>query len=226
MTEQTHRINTRSARFQKTPDAGASIEAFSDEADLASPFVCAGRWKTADTFAMRRIVSIKDDSGCLVGFRPMIQQGRGANRQTHSEVFRITQVVNESMAMAMAQRWRDRKESELGIHSGRISTKSASRFVPGISLVVSSSSPCRASWKWSSAGHPTITKYISKKLGYASAYHALVQKICEVLRCQAPESLQVPMPNPVQYTRLQSAGISELPDRRSTFRAHGESMGE
>jgi hypothetical protein len=185
--------------------------------DFASdrPFPGVGRWKTADTYAKRRIFPIKDNGGNLVGYRAMIQQGRGVNRQTHSEVFRITPLVNVAMAMAMAQRWRDKKEAELGIHSGRVSSKSASRFVPGISLVVSSTGPLRASWKWSSPGRPTVTKYIGKKLGYASAYRALVHRICDILDCRVPQDLPVPTPNPVQYLRLQSGGISELPERRS-----------
>ncbi len=220
MTDQTRLSNPRRAKVQIKPDDGERAYVISSENEngFSGPILFSSRWKTAETFAMRRIVTIKDHSGIVVGFRPMIQQGRGDNRQTHSEVFRITPLVNESMAMAMAQRWRDGKEAELGIHSGRISTKSASRFVPGISLVVSGSTPCRASWKWTSADHPTITKYISKKLGYASAYFALVKKICETVGCPEPEKLQVPTPNPVQYVRLQSAGITELPDRRLSVR--------
>lgn len=199
---------------QVVPDPDSSTIEL--EVDVAPdlPFLGVGRWKTADTYAKRRIFPIKDD-GSLVGYRAMIQQGRGVNRQTHSEVFRITPLVNEAMAMAMAQRWRDKKEAELGILSGRVSSKSASRFVPGISLVVSSSGPCRASWRWSSPGRPTVTKYIGKKLGYASAYRALVLRICEILDCPAPQDPPVPMPNHVQYLRLQSGGISELPERRA-----------
>ena len=168
--------------------AGLTVDCTSD-----LPFLGVGRWKTADTFAKRRIFPIKDD-GSLVGYRAMIQQGRGVNRQTHSEVFRITPLVNEAMAMAMAQRWRDKKEAELGILSGRVSSKSASRFVPGISLVVSSTDPCRASWKWSSPGRSTVTKYIGKRLGYASAYRALVHRICEILGCGVPQDLPVLLP--------------------------------
>ncbi|MGI1030963.1 hypothetical protein ACRCQJ_13230, partial [Pseudomonas aeruginosa] len=33
--------------------------------------------------------------------------------------------------------------------------------------------------------------------------------------CPVPQDLPVPMPNPVQYLRLQSGGISELPERRA-----------
>lgn len=167
------------------PDSSTIGLAAGDAPDLH--LLGMGRWKTADTYAKRRIFPIKDNDGNLIGYRTMIQQGRGVNRQTHSEVFRITPLVNEAMAMAMAQRWRDKKEAELGILSGRVSSKSASRFVPGISLVVSSSGPCRASWRWSSPGRPTVTKYIGKKLGYASAYRALVLRICEILDCPAPK---------------------------------------
>lgn len=225
MTSQTRRNDTasgsRKARQRRLGDvlsatdpSDASVEVAIEFAS-ALPFVGGGRWKTADTYAKRRIFPIKDQDGNLIGYRAMIQQGRGAERQTHSGVFRITPLVNEAMAMAMAQRWRDKKEAELGIHSGRVSSKSASRFVPGISLVVSSTGPCRASWKWSSPGRPTVTKYIGKKLGYASAYRALVHRICGILECNMPPDLPVPMPNPVQYLRLQSGGITELPERRA-----------
>ena len=186
--------------------------------DQDLPFQAAGRWKTADAYALRRIVPLKDEDGNLTGFRPTIQQGRGESRQTHSEVFRITKQVNESMAMAMAQRWRDKKEAELGISSGQISTKSASRFVPGISLVVSSEPPYRACWKWSSAKHPTVTKYMGKKLGFEASYRELVRRICEVLGCDEPDELTAPIPNPVQYARLRSLGIADLPDRRTAPR--------
>lgn len=229
MTSQTRRNDTASGS-RKAPQRQLQGEVLSvPDPVLASvgdavggasdlPFLGVGRWKTADTYAKRRIFPIKDHDGSLIGYRTMIQQGRGADRQTHSGVFRITPLVNEAMAMAMAQRWRDKKEVELGIHSGRISSKSASRFVPGISLVVSSTGPCRASWRWSSPGRPTVTKYIGKKLGYASAYRALVHRICDILDCRVPQHLPVPMPNPVQYLRLQSGGISELPERRTNPR--------
>ena len=226
MTSQTHRNDLASGsrkvrqyspqgevRGGADPDSSTIGLAAGDAPDLH--FLGMGRWKTADTYAKRRIFPIKDNDGNLIGYRTMIQQGRGVNRQTHSGVFRITPLVNEAMAMAMAQRWRDKKEAELGIPSGRVSSKSASRFVPGISLVVSSTDPCRASWRWSSPGRPTVTKYIGKKLGYASAYKALVLRICNILDCPVPQDLQVPMPNPVQYLRLQSGGISELPERRA-----------
>lgn len=182
------------------------------------PIQAAGRWKTADAYAKRRIVTIKDAEGCTVGFRPTIQQGRGKNRQTHSEVFRINEEVSASMAMAMAQRWRDKKESELGISLGQISSRSANRFVPGICLIVPSKPNARAFWRWQSPGHPTITKYMGKKTGFHEAYVELVRRICEVLDCEAPDDLVPPMPSTVQYAGLLELGIAELPDRRATHR--------
>lgn len=179
------------------------------------PFQAAGRWKTADAYAMRRIVPLKDEDGETIGFRPTIQQGRGEHRQTHSEVFRITPEVSRSMAMAKAQRWRDRKESELGISSGQISSKSAARFVPGISLVVSKKPPYRACWRWVSPKHPSVSKYMGVEAGYATAYRDLVKRICEVIGIDMPEELSPPTPNPVQYASLLALGITELPDRRS-----------
>lgn len=222
LTDHSLAANPLSSLFDSTgghrivEDQHADGESVPLDQDL--PFQAAGRWKTADAYAMRRIVPLKDDDGNLTGFRPTIQQGRGESLQTHSEVFRITKQVNESMAMAMAQRWRDKKEAELGISSGQISTKSASRFVPGISLVVSSEPPYRACWKWSSAKHPTVTKYMGKKLGYQASYRELVRRICEALGCDEPSELSAPTPNPVQYARLRSLGIADLPDRRTAPR--------
>jgi hypothetical protein len=181
------------------------------------PFEAAGRWKTADAYAMRRISPLKE-AGETVGYRPMIQQGRGANRQTHSWVFRITPEVNAAMAMAMAQRWRDKKETELGINSGQISSKSASRFVPGISLVVSSKPPFRTCWKWSTADYPTVTRYMGKRMGFEASYRELVNRICELIGRDIPDSVVTPIPNPVQYASLLSMGIAELPDRRTSPR--------
>jgi hypothetical protein len=184
----------------------------------STPDKTARRWNTPDKYAMRRIVPINDKSGTRVAYRPMIQQGRGADRKTHSEVFRITVEVNDSMAMAMAQRWRDQKEAQLGLCSGQISQKSASRFVPGISLVVSSAIPCRACWKWSSPSHKTITIYIGKRLSFSAAYSELVRRVAEVIDCSVPDILEPPIPNHVQYFRLIQAGITDLPDRRTSAR--------
>lgn len=182
------------------------------------PFQAAGRWKTADAYAMRRIVPMRDGDGNTVGYRPMIQQGRGASRKNHHEVFRITPEVDAAMAMAMAQRWRDNKESELGIDSGQISSKSALRFVPGISLVVSNKPPHRACWKWSTVSNPTVTKYMSKRLGFHESYRELVLRICDVLGVEMPADLVPPIPNPVQYALLLTLGIEDLPERRSAQR--------
>lgn len=210
-------------RQSKSP---GGVEGLASSAGLDIPEVCqelpfqaAGRWKTADAYAMRRIVPLKDAAGETVAFRPMIQQGRGANRQTHSEVFRITPEVNAAMAMAVAQSWRDKKEMELGINSGQISSKSASRFVPGISLVVSGKAPFRACWKWSSVEYPTVTRYIGKKMGFESSYRELVKRICELIGREPPAFIATPIPNPVQYASLLSMGVGELPDRRSAPRA-------
>lgn len=201
---------------ESPPTNRLSAESRADEPDL--PFQAAGRWKTADAYAMRRIVPMKDADGKTVGFRPSIQQGRGDSRKNHYEVFRITPEVDAAMAMAMAQRWRDKKEAELGIDSGQISTRSAARFVPGISLVVSAKAPSRAFWKWSSAGNPTVTKYMGKRTGFQASYRELVQRICETLSIEMPDELVAPIPNPIQYASLRAMGIEELPDRRSARR--------
>lgn len=183
--------------------------------DTVLPFQAAGRWKTVDAYAMRRIVPLKGEDGNIIGYRPMIQQGRGVNRKNYYEVFRITPEVDAAMALAMAQRWRDNMEAELGIDIGQISSKSASRFVPGISLIVFSKPPYRACWKWSSPGNTPVTKYMGKRLGFQASYRELVQRICEALSLEMPDELIAPTPNPSQYASLCAMGIEELPDRRS-----------
>ncbi|MCF5371346.1 hypothetical protein [Pseudomonas syringae] len=188
------------------------------DADQVLPFQAGGRWKTAEAYAMRRIVPLKDACGKVIGYRPTIQQGRGLTRQTHSGVFRITREVNLSMAMAMAQRWRDNKELELGISAGQISSKSASRFVPGISLVVTNKTPYRACWKWTSTDYSSVIRYMGKKVGFEESYRSLVQRICEVIGCEIPADLTIPVPNPVQYASLLAMGVCQLPDRRNSDR--------
>jgi len=196
-----------------------SFDAEALDTPNVAPHLAVGRWKTFEAIAMRRICTLRNEHGEITAYRPMIQQGRGAKRQTHSEVFRITACVDASMAMAMAQRWRDRKEMELGITSGHVSSKSAERFVPGISLVVSSKEPHRAYWKWEQKGHPKLTTYISLRKNYGDAYAALVERICASLQCAMPETLVIPVPNSVQYARLMKMGIPGLPDRRRCSRS-------
>jgi hypothetical protein len=178
------------------------------------PLEAAGRWKTVDAYAMRRISTLRDANGQTIGYRPMIQQGRGQNRRNYHDVFRITSEVDAAMAMAMAQRWRDKKEAELGINSGQISSKSASRFVPGISLVVSTKPPFRAWWKWSTSKYPTVTKYMGEKKGFETSYREFVSRICELIGREMPATVVAPMPSHVQYASLRSMGVAELPDRR------------
>lgn len=171
----------------------------------------AGKWKTREAYAMRRISVLKDENGGIAGFRPMIQQGRGQTRKTHSEVFRITDKVDASMAFEMAQRWRDRKEAELGISGGQLSRKSACRFVPGISLVVSSKAPYRAYWKWSQKGHKKLTVYMGSQKSYVKSYETLIARICEYLGCPPPSSHTPPRPSAEQRARLAQMGITGLP---------------
>lgn len=183
------------------------------EADLHLPVLVlkAGKWKTREAYAMRRISVLKDQNGDVAGYRPMIQQGRGLARKTHSEVFRITAEVDASMACEMAQRWRDRKEAELGISGGQLSSKSAGRFVPGISLVVSSKAPYRAYWKWSQKGHKKLTAYMGSQKSYAKSYETLIARICEYLGCPPPPTHTPPRPSAEQRARLTLMGITGLP---------------
>lgn len=148
---------------------------YSDSSDstdkFSPPFQASGRWDTLEKYQKRRIFPLKGKDGSTVGFRPMIQQGKGASRVTHSTVFRISPPVDEPMAMAMAQEWRDRKEVELGMGLGQISAKSAARFAPGISLVVSKTPPYRAYWKWTQKGHSRLTSYMSSRKSYSQSYN-------------------------------------------------------
>ncbi len=190
-----------------------------DDSEESPPFQAGARWTTIETYKMRRIFPMKDRMGNVTGYRPMIQQGRGKTRKTHSAVFRITEMVDSSMAMAMAQDWRDKKEVELGISSGQISAKSASRFAPGISLVVSTKEPYRAYWKWAQKGYSKVTVYMGEKKGYQASYLELVNRISEQLGSPAPKQVSAPYPQPTQYARLFKMGIKDLPDRRATSRS-------
>jgi hypothetical protein len=178
---------------------------------LPTPILAAGKWKTADSYLNRRISPMKNPDGEIIGYRPMIQRGRGELRQTHSEVFRITDQVNVAMALEMAQRWRDQKELELGINAGQLSVKSAARFVPGISLVVSTKAPYRAYWKWSQRGHKKITAYMSAHKGFIASYEMLVDRICKYLKYARPAQTKPPAPSDIQCSRLQKMGITDLP---------------
>tara|TARA_R110002124_G_scaffold128157_9_gene288617 strand:+ start:25533 stop:26207 length:675 start_codon:yes stop_codon:yes gene_type:complete len=190
-----------------------------DDQSTEPQFEAIGRWKTFETYSMRRIFPIKDQAGRTIGFRPMIQQGKGSNRRTISTVFRVNDLVDKAMAMAMAMDWRDKKEAELGMLPGRVRSKSADRFVPGISLVVSKVEPYRACWKWSKEGHKALKSYISIKRGYLDSYVDLVSRICVVLEIEQPHIKSAPMCTAKQYLRLQRMGIEGLPDRRRADRA-------
>lgn len=168
-----------------------------------------GKWKTDYEYQMRRIYPVRNRNGQLIGFRPMIQRGRGPNRQTFSEVFRITPAVDEHMALSMAQRWRDQKEHELGL-AGRLTKNAAKRFLSGISLVVTTHQPRRAYWKWSD-GDCRITSYMGKRKDYLAAYVDLLVKVCKVIGCDVPENPIPPSPRPDQRERLEEMGIGGWP---------------
>lgn len=175
------------------------------------------RWKTPEQYQMRRINTLKNAKGEITGYRPMIQQGRGRDRRTQSEVFPITERVDAGMALSMAQRWRDKTEIVLGIHGGQISAKSAGRFLPGISLVVSTKAPFRAYWKWQRSGHKKITVYLGAKQSYSSGYEALIVRICDHLQLPYPEPSALPLPSSAQHERLRAMNIAGLPGLESSL---------
>lgn len=181
---------------------------------LPTPILATGKWKTPDSYLNRRISPMKNADGEIIGYRPMIQRGRGELRQTHSEVFRITDQVSVAMALEMAQRWRDQKELELGINAGQLSVKSATRFVPGISLVVSTKAPYRAYWKWAH-GPKKNTAYMSPHKGFIASYEMLVDRICNYLKYARPTQTKPPAPSDIQRSRLQKMGITDLPCNNS-----------
>ena len=171
----------RQCKCAEDPACTGSLTRVSQDklpADSDSKFVPSARWPTIETYQKRRITPLRDKDGNTVGFRPVIQQGWGESRVVHSTVYRITDVIDESTAMAMAQDWRDKKERELGIAQGQLSAKASTKFTSGVSLVVSKKPPYRAYWKWYKKGYQKVTVYMSQTKGYLTSYKEFVLRVC------------------------------------------------
>lgn len=212
----------RQCKCAEDPACAGSLTRVSQDklpADSDSKFVPSARWPTIETYQKRRITPLRDKDGNTVGFRPVIQQGWGESRVVHSTVYRITDVIDESTAMAMAQDWRDKKERELGIAQGQLSAKASTKFTSGVSLVVSKKPPYRAYWKWYKKGYQKVTVYMSQTKGYLTSYKEFVLRVCTILEISVPEDIAPSTPLATQYKRLREMGIPELPERRSSKRS-------
>ena len=175
---------------------------------LQQSFAPIGRWKTEEEFAMRRILTIFDEAGKIVAFRPSIQRGVGAKRKNHSTMFRVTERMPESVARAKAQNWRDNKEVDLGIAGGATSRKAALPASTGLYLVVTRTHPARALWSSRRlASGRRIRVYIGKS-GYQRAYEAALQKVADVLGLPVPAQYPIaPVPSPEQLSQILEIGI-------------------
>jgi hypothetical protein len=172
-----------------------------------------GRWKTAEAFAMRRILTIYNSKGGIAAFRPLIQPGSGAKRKNHSTVFRVTEKMPEPLARAKAQNWRDGKEVELGLFGGATSVRAALPTSIGIYLVVTQTVPARALWssRRLSSGR-RIRVYIGKKCGFQKAYEIALAKVAEALGLPIPTSYPLaPVPTQEQLGQIQRIGIEIAP---------------
>lgn len=177
------------------------------------PFSPVGRWKTADSFAMRRILTIYEVDGSIAAFRPFIQQCRGTKRKNHSTVFRVTEQMPEPIARAKAQSWRDRKETDLGLFGGATSVKATLPASIGLYLVVTHSIPARVLWssRRLSSGR-RIRVYVGKKLSYQVAYETALARVASELGLPLPTSYpQAPAPTQEQLDHILEIGIEIAP---------------
>ena len=171
------------------------------------------RWHSDDAFEMRRITSLKNKAGELIGFRPMIQQGHGSSgRKVHAS-FRASDFDgNISVALAQAKAWRDETEVRLGIKPGCLRSKSVERPFAGVSLIVSNNPGARSYWGSDAvAGKKTIRRYIGQK-SYAEAYREVILLVAERDKIPIPADLpEPPPPRPDQYKRMIKARFTDIP---------------
>lgn len=171
------------------------------------------RWHSDDAFEMRRITPLKNKSGELIGFRPMIQQGHGqSGRKVHAS-FRASDFDGcLNVALAQAKAWRDQTEVKLGIKPGSLRSKSVERPFAGVSLIVSNNPGARSYWgSYAVAGEKTIRRYIGQK-SYAEAYREVILLVAERDQIPLPVELpDAPPPRPDQHRRMLKAGFTDIP---------------
>lgn len=169
-------------------------------------------WQTDEAYEMRRINTLSDKGEVLIGYRPMIQQGRGPTAKRYHASFRIADLGSQEEALRQAKQWRDDTELKLGIHPGKRSSKVLKKPVSGISLIVAKNPGGRSYWGSDQApGQRTIRVYIGQK-SYTEAYQELFTRMA--LRDELPIPEELPLPPPPrmdQYRRMIKAGLVDIP---------------
>ncbi|SBW84324.1 hypothetical protein PVE_R2G0295 [Pseudomonas veronii 1YdBTEX2] len=172
------------------------------------------RWHSQDAFEMRRISKLHNKSKELIGYRPMIQQGHGADGERPNKCFRASDFGGSlEEALLQAKAWRDATESKLGIKPGNLRSRSAGKPWAGVSLIVSKSPVGRSYWGSNHVlGLKPLRAYIGKR-SYTEAYHDLIQRIAERDRIPLPDELpSPPPPRADQYRRMSKAGLTDIPE--------------
>lgn len=172
------------------------------------------RWRTQEAFEMRRITPLKNKSGKIIGYRPMIQQGHGAEAERFNQPFRASDFDGSlSEALRQAKIWRDATEARLGIKKGSLRSKTMQRPWSGVSLIVSKSPSGRSYWGSNHViGKPALRAYIGKR-SYIDAYHSLIKQIADRDGIPLPDDLpSPPPPRSDQYRRMLKAGLSGIPE--------------
>jgi hypothetical protein len=172
------------------------------------------RWQSQDAFEMRRISKLYNKSKELIGYRPMIQQGHGADGERPNKCFRATDFGGSlEEALLQAKAWRDATESKLGIRPGNLRSRSAGKPWSGVSLIVSKSPMGRSYWGSNHViGLKPLRAYIGKR-SYIAAYHDLIQRIAERDGIPLPDELpSPPPPRADQYRRMSKAGLTDIPE--------------
>lgn len=169
-------------------------------------------WQSDEDYEMRRINPLTDKDKALLGYRPMIQQGRGPTGKRFHASFRIADLGSQEEALRHAQQWRDDTEIKLGIHPGQRSSKMLKKPVSGISLIVSKTVGGRFYWGSDQVpGQSTIRVYIGKK-SYVEAYQELFKRMAIRDGLAIPEDLPLPPPPRMdQFKRMAKAGLTGIP---------------
>ncbi|MHC5195204.1 hypothetical protein ACYSUW_15715 [Pseudomonas frederiksbergensis] len=169
-------------------------------------------WQSDEAYEMRRINPLTDKDDVLLGYRPMIQQGRGPTAKRYHASFRIAELGSQEEALRLAKQWRDDTEAKLGIQPGKRSSKVLRKPVTGISLIVSKNLDGRFYWGSDQApGQRTIRVYIGKK-NYIEAYQELFKRMA--IRDELPIPDELPLPPPPrmdQFKRMFKAGLTDIP---------------
>ncbi|MDF9779121.1 hypothetical protein [Pseudomonas baetica] len=187
-------------------------DSFTPEREAPPAHTRSKLWQSDEAYEMRRINALTDKDEVLLGYRPMIQQGRGPTAKRYHASFRIAELGSQEEALRLAKQWRDDTEAKLGIQPGKRSSKVLRKPVTGISLIVSKNLDGRFYWGSDQApGQRTIRVYIGKK-SYVEAYQELFKRMA--IRDELPIPDELPLPPPPrmdQFKRMVKAGLTDIP---------------